>query len=977
MVKPDVIKLFRDLHGIVEKIPADFGGGSPLSKTTLMVYLALENNLQNYVEIGVYRGRSFFPMAYAAKRLNGMAYGIDAFDCETAKEYDLEAAFADQLNQFLESVDFSQIHEDVIHLRQEMALSINSSIIKQTSSAAIKYFRRNGIAIDMLHVDGNHDTKHVWEDVDLYLPLVRNGGLVVLDDIDWDSVKPVFDQLKEKHELVFENGQFSVFLIGKSKRMITSLYKDRLKILNGMISNYELESAYVGLTVPEGIAITKISVVVISYNQEKFIAECLEGILAQKGDFSIELIFGDDFSTDSTLSIARDYGGFFCNRRIEMRIFPSNENIGMTKNLKRCLEACTGDYIAVCEGDDYWVDCYKLQKQMDFLRLRPECSFCFNDIYIYAQDSLEYTLFNLQQHLDADVLTTRELVLDNFIGNLSCCMYNAKFLKRIPANLFDLFIADWMLNIYWSQFGGIGHIKEAMSVYRKHNKGIWAGANPSDNAVHLHALIEEYNRYLHYDFDREFCVYQKRIEEALPGAFNSCSTDVTIIDDVFPHPLSAFRMEEFNSYLKEFESLKIYSSGMSVHVLGDKSLNELLIDFKRMYPEHSGRIERFGPGSRIDTRLMYMVFLENTYTNLAKIEELMVPFVFTLYPGGMFGLNNRWSDKMLKVITSSPCFRKVIVTQKITYNYLIEKKFCTPDQIEFIFGVVVPIEQINIDYVKKSNFGIDKNALDIAFVSYKYTEKGIDKGYDLFVDVAKELCKKYDNIRFHVVGGFDENVIDVTELGDRITFYGSRKTKWFDEFYRDKDIIMSPNIPFILYEGSFDGFPTGACVDAGLRKTAIFCTDELRLNTEFVDKEEIVIIPHNVDEVTEIVEYYYRNPEKLRAIAENGCRKIKWLYSYESQILPRIKILKAELDRAEISRKAILKVMDRFVLRRYLSRTIIAILKGMKRICPVFLKKLLKKIMEIVRSNERLKSLIKRFCPGFLLRSYLKIRASL
>jgi hypothetical protein len=137
----------------------------------------------------------------------------------------------------------------------------------------------------MLHVDGNHDTKHVLEDVDLYLPLVRNGGFVVIDDIDWDSVKPVFDQLKEKHELVFENGQFSVFLIGESKGMITSLYKDRLKILNGMISNYELESACDGMPVSEGMEITKISVVVISYNQEKFIAECLDGIFAQKGDF--------------------------------------------------------------------------------------------------------------------------------------------------------------------------------------------------------------------------------------------------------------------------------------------------------------------------------------------------------------------------------------------------------------------------------------------------------------------------------------------------------------------------------------------------------------------------------------------------------------------------------------------------------------------------------------------------------------------
>jgi len=75
---PDVIELLRDLKQIVTQIPVDFAGGSPLSKTFLMAYLALEYDLKNYVEIGIYRGRSFFPMAYAAKLLNCMAYGIDS-----------------------------------------------------------------------------------------------------------------------------------------------------------------------------------------------------------------------------------------------------------------------------------------------------------------------------------------------------------------------------------------------------------------------------------------------------------------------------------------------------------------------------------------------------------------------------------------------------------------------------------------------------------------------------------------------------------------------------------------------------------------------------------------------------------------------------------------------------------------------------------------------------------------------------------
>ena len=76
----------------------------------------------------------------------------------------------------------------------------------------------------------------------------------------------------------------------------------------------------------------------------------------------------------------------------------------------------------------------------------------------------------------------------------------------------------------------------------------------------------------------------------------------------------------------------------------------------------------------------------------------------------------------------------------------------------------------------------------------------------------------------------------------------------------------------MIYEGNFDGFPTGTCVDAGLRKTALFCTDELHMNAHFIEDEEIVIIPHDAVQIVDIIESYYRDPEKLKRVAENGCQ---------------------------------------------------------------------------------------------------------
>src|SRR5713101_4196172 len=301
-----------------------------------------------------------------------------------------------------------------------------------------------------------------------------------------------------------------------------------------------------------------------------------------------------------------------------------------------------------------------------------------------------------------------------------------------------------MFNMCYSQFGDIGHVKRKMSVYRKHSKGVWSGTPPLENAKLLHAYIDEYNNFLNYDFDRDFCMYQKRLEADFPAEFHKEPWDIAIIDDVFPHPLSAFRVQEFESYLKAFERIKIFGTGLAVPVLGKETLEELIAAFKGRHPECAGRLEILESDTVIDARLIYMVFLGNTYTNLEKVEELGTPFIFTLYPGGMFGLNNARSDRALRRITSSPCFRKVIVTQKITYDYLIEKRFCTPDQIEFIFGVVTPIETIEREYAGKTHFGIDKNTLDVCFVAHRYVPRGIDKGYDVFIDVARALCNKYD-----------------------------------------------------------------------------------------------------------------------------------------------------------------------------------------------------------------------------------------
>lgn len=376
--------------------------------------------------------------------------------------------------------------------------------------------------------------------------------------------------------------------------------------------------------------------------------------------------------------------------------------------------------------------------------------------------------------------------------------------------------------------------------------------------------------------------------------------DLLIIDDVFPHPLSAFRLEEYTYYLRRFEKIRILTNGWSLPHLGTETKEELVDAYVQKHPELAQKVLPwcdYTLPDGISAKLAYFCFLSNAYHALSQLERLQIPFVFELYPGGAFSLDNARSDFMLRAVTSSPCFQKVIVTQEITRAYLLKKGFCRPEQIISIFGVVMPADKLSRPLRDKRHYGIDKKRLDVCFAAFRYTPHGEDKGYDLFIQVAKELCKRCDDIYFHVVGSFDESVIDVSDIRDRICFYGCRESDWFEEFYRDKDIFLSPNRANMLAPGAFDGFPTASCTDAGLWETAMFCSDPLLLNSgHYRDGLDIKIIPTDADTITEIILNYREAPKKLAALGRNGRKRIVELYGEDAQLATRAAVLQQGCD---------------------------------------------------------------------------------
>jgi len=123
-----------------------------------------------------------------------------------------------------------------------------------------------------------------------------------------------------------------------------------------------------------------VSVKMITYNHEAYIAQAIEGVLQQKTDFPIELVIGEDCSTDGTREIVFDFQKKYPDI---IRVITSDKNVGVKKNSYRTDKSCRGKYIAYCEGDDYWHHPQKLQKQVDYLENHPECGLVFSDFYSF------------------------------------------------------------------------------------------------------------------------------------------------------------------------------------------------------------------------------------------------------------------------------------------------------------------------------------------------------------------------------------------------------------------------------------------------------------------------------------------------------------------------------------------------------------------------------------------------------------------
>ena len=218
-----------------------------------------------------------------------------------------------------------------------------------------------------------------------------------------------------------------------------------------------------------------VDIILFCYNQEQYIEQALRSIYAQElpKDVSARIIVADDASPDNTLAIIKRLAP---ESPFPMTFLPEEPNMGISKNYKRSFAATEADYVAILEGDDYWLPNH-LAQHIEFLENHPECSMSMNEISFLFDSGYIHTELLVHDesadHICVDI--HKQITEGNQLGNLSACAFRGHDLRELPNDLFELPVSDWMLGVMMSERGDIGILKGTTSVYRIKESGVWAG----------------------------------------------------------------------------------------------------------------------------------------------------------------------------------------------------------------------------------------------------------------------------------------------------------------------------------------------------------------------------------------------------------------------------------------------------------------------------------------------------------------------
>ena len=238
-----------------------------------------------------------------------------------------------------------------------------------------------------------------------------------------------------------------------------------------------------------------VSVFITTYQHAPFIRDCLEGALMQKTTFPVEILIGEDESTDGTREICKEYAEkypdkirLFLRDRKTSQLYDDDGNRVCRFNGKWLRKEVRGKYLAACEGDDYWNDPLKLEKQITLMEKNPDCHISFHPVFVnWGGNSKSFQVH--KKHYDHNhIFSTEELIISGgeFCPTVSV-IFNMKSYSFEPWRI-DLPVQDYFSQVLLSMNGGALYINEVMAVYRKGVPGSWSDKHKTYLKICEHSL---------------------------------------------------------------------------------------------------------------------------------------------------------------------------------------------------------------------------------------------------------------------------------------------------------------------------------------------------------------------------------------------------------------------------------------------------------------------------------------------------------
>lgn len=252
----------------------------------------------------------------------------------------------------------------------------------------------------------------------------------------------------------------------------------------------------------------------ITYNHEKFIGQAIESFLMQKTNFKFEVIIHDDASTDKTQEIIKKYEKKYPN--IIKPIYQKENQYSQGKKISLIInEKIKGKYVALCEGDDYWTDPYKLQKQVEYMEKNPDCGMCFHTVDEYDEKKKKI-IGQVKPYNSDKIVLTEEIIMGDggFLGTNSI-MYRAENMREFPKFYLECSVGDYPIQILHSTKKYAYFMTESMSAWRVNIGNSWTDKN-LDNIKQkelrkdLIKMLREFNKYSNNKYEK---VINKRIEK--------------------------------------------------------------------------------------------------------------------------------------------------------------------------------------------------------------------------------------------------------------------------------------------------------------------------------------------------------------------------------------------------------------------------------------------------------------------------------